>query len=143
MAKASSGTSWKSCTCGCQAWSDQGERILVRVESVDKVDRSTLAVACNEADFATFETALYQVLHRTSTYEPLMMVQQVRRKMIRETRQTEAPACAAMISNSANVIVQKTWRNSMASSATSSTRRTSTKDGLGILETKRRSGCEK
>ena len=34
-----------------QAWSDQGERILVRVESVDKVDRSTPAVACTEANF--------------------------------------------------------------------------------------------
>ena len=60
-----------------QAWSDQGARILVRVESVDKVDRSTLAVDCTEAEFRTFETALYQVLHRTTTNEPLMTVQQV------------------------------------------------------------------
>ena len=59
-----------------QAWSDQGERILVRVESVDKVDRSTLAVDCTGADFRTIETALYQVLH-TTTNEPLRMVQQV------------------------------------------------------------------
>ena len=29
-----------------QAWSDQGERILVRVQLVDKVERSTLAVDC-------------------------------------------------------------------------------------------------
>ena len=57
-----------------QAWSDQGARILVRVERVDKVYRSTLAVDCTEADFRTFETALYQVLHRT-TNEPLRMVQ--------------------------------------------------------------------
>ena len=42
-----------------QAWSDQGERILTRVKSVDKVDRATLAVDCTEADFRTFETALY------------------------------------------------------------------------------------
>ena len=49
-----------------QAWSDQGERILVRVESVDKVERSTLAVDCTEADFTTLETALYQILHRTT-----------------------------------------------------------------------------
>ena len=34
-----------------QAWSDQGERIFVRVESVDIVDRSTLAVGCTEAVF--------------------------------------------------------------------------------------------
>ena len=93
-----------------QAWSDQGERILVRVESVDKVDRSTLAVACNEADSATFETALYKVLHRTRTYEPLMMVQQVRQKgfeaghlIVRKNDKgntsDRSSACAAMISN--------------------------------------------
>ena len=34
-----------------QSWSDQGERIVVGVESVDKVDRSTLAVDCTEAEF--------------------------------------------------------------------------------------------
>ena len=60
-----------------QAWSDQGERILTRVESVDKVDRATLAVDCTQAEFRTFETALYQVLHRTTANEPLKMVQQV------------------------------------------------------------------
>ena len=60
-----------------QAWSGQGERILARVESVDKVDRATLAVDCTEADFRTFETALYQVLHRTTANEPLKMIQQV------------------------------------------------------------------
>ena len=60
-----------------QAWSDQGERILARVESVDKVDRATLAVDCTEADFRTFETDLYQVLHRTTANEPLRMIQQV------------------------------------------------------------------
>ena len=60
-----------------QAWSDQGARILARVESVDKVDRATLAVDCTEADFRTFETALYQVLHRTTANEPLRMIQQV------------------------------------------------------------------
>ena len=60
-----------------QAWSDQGERILARVESVDKVDRATLAVDCTEADFRTFETALYQVLHRTTANEPLRVIQQV------------------------------------------------------------------
>ena len=53
MTKASSRTLWQSCTSGCK-----GERILVRVESVDKVERSTLAVDCTEADFRTLETAL-------------------------------------------------------------------------------------
>ena len=40
-----------------QAWSDQGERILTRVESVEKIDRATLAVDCTQAEFRTFETA--------------------------------------------------------------------------------------
>ena len=31
-----------------QAWSDQGERILVRVEGVDKFELSTVAVDCTE-----------------------------------------------------------------------------------------------
>ena len=85
-----------------QAWSDQSERILVRVESVDKVERSTLAVDCTEADFRTLVTALYQVLHRTTTNESLRMVQQVEgqkgfealqlivRGHDQRTRQTEA-----------------------------------------------------
>ena len=41
------------------------------------MERSTLAVDCTEADFRTFETALYQVLLRTTTNEPLNMVQPV------------------------------------------------------------------
>ena len=56
-----------------QAWSDQGERILARVESVDKVDRAALAVDCTEADFRTYETGLY----RTTANEPLKMILQV------------------------------------------------------------------
>ena len=60
-----------------QAWSDQGERILVRAEGVDTVERSTLAVGCAEADFRTLKTALYQVTRKTTTNEPLRMVQLV------------------------------------------------------------------
>ena len=86
-----------------QAWPDQAHRILVRVESVDKVERSTLAADCTEADFRTLEAALYQVSHRTTTQEPLRMVQKEQGQKwflklgicssgdtIRETRQTEA-----------------------------------------------------
>ena len=69
-----------------QAWSDQGERILVRVEGVDKVERSTPAVDCTEADFRTFETVLYQVLHRTTANEPRRMVQQVQGQTGSEAR---------------------------------------------------------
>ena len=49
----------------------------MRVASVDKADRSTLAVDSTEANFTTIDTAAYQVLHRTTTHEPLRMVQQV------------------------------------------------------------------
>ena len=102
MRKASSETFMVELHLWMQAWSDQDERILVRVESVGKVERSTLAVDCTEADFRTFETALYQVSHRTTTNEPLRMVQEVQGQKgldalhssagdtIRETRQTEA-----------------------------------------------------
>ena len=60
-----------------QTWSDHGERTLARVESVDKVERPTLAVDCTKGELRTFETALYQILHRTTTNEPLTMVRQV------------------------------------------------------------------
>ena len=82
-----------------QAWSDQGERIFVRVESVDIVDRSTLAVGCTEAVFRTFESALYQVLHRTTTNESPRMVQYVQGQtsggMIREHVKPKRGACSA------------------------------------------------
>ena len=94
-----------------QARSDQGKRILVRVDGVDKVERSTLAAVCTEADFRTFETALCQILDRTTTNEPLRMVQQVqgqrgfeawhmmdRRYEQRNTSDTSS-AYAALISN--------------------------------------------
>ena len=59
-----------------QAYSDQGEKMLVRVEGAERIDRNTLAVDCTE-EFRAIETSLYQVLHRTTTNEPLRMVQQV------------------------------------------------------------------
>ena len=94
-----------------QALSDQGERILVRVEGVHKVERSSLAVDCSEANFRTFETALYQILHRTTANELLRMVQQVQGQrgfeawhmIVRRYDQRHTPdrssACAALISN--------------------------------------------
>ena len=94
-----------------QAWSDQGERIFVRAESVDTVDRSTLAVDCTEADFRTFESALYQVLHRTTTSEPRRMVQHVQgqrgfeawywivRRYDQRNTSNRSAAYAALISN--------------------------------------------
>ena len=85
-----------------QAWSDQGERILTRVESADKVDRATLAVDCKQEDFRAFETALYQ---------PLKMVQQIEgqrgfeawhlivRRYDQRNTSDKSSAYAALISN--------------------------------------------
>ena len=84
-----------------QAWSDQGERILARVESVDKVDRSTLAVDCT----------VVPSFHRTTTNEPLRMVQEVQgqrgfeawhlivRRYDQRSTSYRSSACAALISN--------------------------------------------
>ena len=94
-----------------QAWSDQGERILVIFESVHMVERSTLAVDCTETEFRTLEAALYQILHRTTTNEPLRMVQQVQgqrgfeawhmivRRYDQRNTSDRSSAYAALISN--------------------------------------------
>ena len=48
----------------------------MRVESVGKVERPTLAVECTKADFRTLGTALHQVFHRMTTNEPRRTAQQ-------------------------------------------------------------------
>ena len=75
--RVSSGTSWPCCICGCKRDQTRVSESCRELESVDKVERSTLAVDCTEADVRTLDTALCQVLHRTTTNEPLRMVQQV------------------------------------------------------------------
>ena len=50
-----------------QAWSNEGEMILAIVEKVDKLDSSTIAVDCSEADICLIEASLHQVLHRERT----------------------------------------------------------------------------
>ena len=59
-----------------QAWSNQGEKMLVRVESVDKFDNSVIAIDCPDEEFRSIEASLYQVLHRTTSNEPWRIVQQ-------------------------------------------------------------------
>ena len=49
--------------------------MIVRVESADRVDRSTRAVDYAEAEFRIIETSLHQVLRRTTANEPLRVVQ--------------------------------------------------------------------
>ena len=61
-----------------QAWSDQGEQMLARVESVDRFDNNAIAFDCPVEEFRSTEASLYQVLHRTTSDEPLRKVQQTR-----------------------------------------------------------------
>ena len=67
-----------------QAWSDQGEKMLVSVESIDKFDSNAIAFDCSGEEFRSMEASLYQVLHRTTANEPLRIVQQTRGQKGRE-----------------------------------------------------------
>ena len=60
------------------AWSNQGEKMLVSVESSDKSDNSAIAFDCSDEEFRSIEASLYQILHRTTANEPLRVVQQTR-----------------------------------------------------------------
>ena len=62
------------------AWSDQGEQMLARVESIDKFDNNVIAFDCPAEDFRSVEASLYHVLHRTTSNEPLRIVQEMRRQ---------------------------------------------------------------
>ena len=58
-----------------QAWSDQEEQMLAMVESIDRFDNNVIAFDCSAEEFRSIESALYQVLHRTTSNEPLRIVQ--------------------------------------------------------------------
>ena len=62
-----------------QGRSDEGETMLVSVESTDKFDNSTLAVDCSDEDFRSMEASLYQVLQRTKANEK-------QKKTVQQTR---------------------------------------------------------
>ena len=61
-----------------QAWSNQGEKMLAIVEGADTLDNNAIAFVCSDCEFRSIEASLYQVLHRTTTNEPLRIVQQTR-----------------------------------------------------------------
>ena len=61
-----------------QAWSKNGEQMLARVESVDRFDNNVIAFDCSDEEFRSIEASLYQVLHRTTSNEPLRVVQQTK-----------------------------------------------------------------
>ena len=59
-----------------QTWSDEGETMLVSVESTDKFDNSTVEVNCSDEEYRSIEASLHKVLHSTTANEPLRKVQQ-------------------------------------------------------------------
>ena len=61
-----------------QAWSGQGEQMLARVERIDKFDNNVIAFDCPDEEFRSMKASLYQILHRTTSNEPLRTVQQTR-----------------------------------------------------------------
>ena len=61
-----------------QAWSDQGEQMLASVESVDRFDNNVIAFDYSDEEFRSIDASLYQVLHRTTSNEPLGIVQLTR-----------------------------------------------------------------
>ena len=64
--RVSSETTSALCACGCRH--GQGEKMLARVGSVDKIDNVSLSVNCSEKKLKDIETALYQILHRTTEH---------------------------------------------------------------------------
>ena len=58
-----------------QAWSDEGDTRLTSIESSDKFDNSTFAVACADEEFGASEASLYQALHRKTANGPLRTVE--------------------------------------------------------------------
>ena len=52
--------------------------MLARVESIDKFDKYVIAFNYSDDEFRSIEASLYQVLHRTTSNEPLRTVQQTR-----------------------------------------------------------------
>ena len=46
------------------------------VEGSDKLDNNAIAFDCSDDEFKSTEASLYQVLHRTTSNEPLRIVQQ-------------------------------------------------------------------
>ena len=52
--------------------------MLATVESVDRFNDHMTAFDCSDEEFRSIEASLYQVLHRTTSNEPLSLVQQTK-----------------------------------------------------------------
>ena len=66
--------------------------MLAIVECTDKFDNNVIAFDCSGEEFRSTEASLYQVLHRTTSNEPLRRAQQTRgpwHATVREIRSEE------------------------------------------------------
>ena len=119
-----------------QAWSKEGETLLVRVERTDKIDGTTLAVEFPDEKVRTSEVSRYQVLRRTTANEPTERQQtqgqrepeawrEIARRYDQRNMSRKKPAYAARI----NEIEPETRSNLTTSRGRSPTRQTSSSSG--------------
>ena len=85
--------------------------MLAMVGSVEKFDSNVIACNCSMEEFGSKESALYQVLRRTTSNEPLKVVQQTRgqkgfeawhaivRRYDQRNMSHKSSACEALFSN--------------------------------------------
>ena len=66
--------------------------MLAIVEGVDKLDHNAIAFDCSDDEFRSIEVSIYQVLRRTTSKEPLRIVQQTRRQRRFEARHAIVPS---------------------------------------------------
>ena len=78
MKKESSEASYRTCTCGCKRGQIKESRCLPGSRALTKFDNNVIAVDCPAEEFRSIEASLYQVLHRTTSNEPLRIVPQTR-----------------------------------------------------------------
>ena len=52
--------------------------MLAIVEGVEKLDHNAIAFDCPDEEFRSIDASLYQIVHRTTSNEPLRIVQQTR-----------------------------------------------------------------
>ena len=83
--------------------------MIAMVESIDRFD-NVIAFDCSDEEFRSIESAQYQVLHRTTSKEPLRIVQQTKgqgfdawhafvRRYDQRNMSDKSSAYAALISN--------------------------------------------
>ena len=110
-----------------QAWSNQGEKKLAIVGCSDRLDNNAIAFDCSDDEFRSIETSLYQVLHRTTSNEPLWTVQQTRgqrgfeawhaivRRYDQRSMSDNNSAYAALINNISGKDRARAWNSLMTS----------------------------